>query len=193
MVGECSIAGVDYIKLQALSKEKIDRHPELDWYADASVNYNNISRIDTICKNNHIKWFATPFYPEAVEMLDPYVDMYKIDYSNRNNNEIIEKCARNKKVIVSEDSPNKIHHFNVQEIYCNPLHPTRLGDINFDMVKEMKGYSNHCMDPLAILKAKRLGAEYIEFHLTSDPNRFAMDNRVSMTFGQMREFMRWIK
>ena len=61
------------------------------------------------------------------------------------------------------------------------------------MVRTMKGYSNHCLDPLAILKAHRLGAEYIEFHVTADSSRFAIDNKVSFTMGQVEEIMKWIK
>ena len=42
MAGECKRVGVDYIKLQALSQEKLDRHPELSWYGDASVTENPV-------------------------------------------------------------------------------------------------------------------------------------------------------
>jgi len=195
MVQECKKNHIDYIKLQALSQEKIDRHPELAWYGDASVTRANISIIDTICKNNHMKWFCTPYYKESVEFLDDYVDMYKIRYDDRNNHEIISECLNTgKKIILSTDRP-MIENWpeNIHQIYCIPKYPTDYGELNFDMVRTMKGYSNHCLDPLAVLKAKRLGAEYIEFHLTSDSSKFSIDNKVSFNMGQLEEIMKWIK
>jgi len=193
MVKECSILGIDRVKFQCLSKWKIDRHPELDWYGDASVTKDNIEKIDRICHNHHIKWFATPYYKEAVDLLEPYVDMYKIRYGDRLNREIIDKCLHtHKKVIISTDRPIQSPDYT-HEIYCIPKYPTDFGEINFDMVRTMKGYSNHCLDPLAILKAHRLGAEYIEFHITSDSSKFTIDNKVSFNFGQLEEIMKWIK
>jgi len=194
MIKECKILGIDCIKLQALSKEKIARHTELDWYGNASVSEDNIEKINRICDEYDMKWFCTPFYPEAVDLLDPYVDMYKISYADRKNTNIIEKCMdTNKKIIISTDRPLYTGLKNFCEIYCIPQYPSTYGEINFDMIRTMKGYSNHCLDPLAVLKAKRVGAEYIEIHLTSDSSKFAMDNKVSFNFGQLEEIMKWIK
>ena len=196
MVMDCSIMGIDYVKFQCLSKWKIERHPELDWYREASVTRSNIDKIDRICHNKHIEWFATPYYPEAVEMLEPYVDMYKIRYDDRLNHEIIQKCfGTGKKTIISTDKPNIVPNEGklIHEIYCIPKYPTDYGELNFDMVRTMKGYSNHCLDPLAVLKAYRLGAEYIEFHVTSDSSKFTIDNKVSFNMGQVEEIMEWIK
>ena len=195
MVGECKKLGIDAVKFQALSKDKIDRHPELEWYEDASVTKDNVKEIDDLCGDNSMEWFATPYYKEAVEFLDQYVDMYKIRYDDRNNMRIIIPCLKTgKKVIISTDRPNPYYkNIKLHQIYCIPKYPVDYGELNFDMVRTMKGYSNHCLDPLAVLKAKRLGAEYIEFHVTSDSSKFAIDNKVSFNFGQLEEIMKWIK
>ena len=78
MAIRCARAGVSAIKLQALSPELLDRHPEWNWYRDASVTKDNIKAIDEHIKVCGLEWFATPCYPEAVELLDPYVKRYKI-------------------------------------------------------------------------------------------------------------------
>ena len=129
-----------------------------------------------------------------MDFLDDYVPFYKVSFAERNNTKLIDELlATGKKVIISTDKPMYDISKEIFQVYCVPNYPTSFGDINFDMIKDMRGYSNHCMDPLALLKAKRVGAEYIEFHMTADSSRFAMDNRVSFNFGQVEEIMEWIK
>ena len=190
MLKVCSDCGVDAVKFQSLSQWKIDRHPELDWYEKCSVTKENIGEISDICDNYSMDWFVTPFYPEAVDFLDEHVSMYKIAYADRNNTELIYKCQETgKPVYVSTD---RILDLSTYQIYCIPQYPTEYGSINFEMIAMMDGYSNHCMDPLAVLKAHRMGAGYIEIHITPDSSRFTMDNKVSYNLGQLEEIMEWI-
>ena len=194
MLQVCKKSGLATVKFQSLSKEKIDRHPELDWYGKASVTEDNVEKINDICHACGLVWFCTPFYKEAVDFLDDYVPFYKVSFAERNNTKLIDELlATGKKVIISTDKPMYDISKEIFQVYCVPNYPTSFGDINFDMIKDMRGYSNHCMDPLALLKAKRVGAEYIEFHMTADSSRFAMDNKVSFNFGQVEEIMKWIK
>ena len=192
MLKVCSDSGFGAVKFQSLSQWKMERHPELDWYYKCSVTKDNISKISNICDEYSMEWFVTPFYKEAVDFLDEYVPYYKIAYADNKNTELIDRCLdTGKNVILSTDRPLDISG-NITQIYCIPQYPTDYGSINFDMIRTMKGYSNHCMDPLALLKAKRIGANYIEFHITSDSSRFTIDNKVSYNFGQIEEIMEWI-
>jgi len=194
MLQVCSDSKIDYVKFQALSDWKINRHPELDWYKDCTVTKDNIEEISETCESYNMKWFVTPFYPEAVDFLDEYVDIYKIAHADRDNLKLIQKCClTDKTVYVSTDRIIDNSNPQIKQIYCIPQYPTDYGSVNFEMIPLMDGYSNHCMDPLAILKAKRMGAEYIEFHITPDSSRFTMDNKVSFTLGQVEEIMEWIK
>ena len=61
------------------------------------------------------------------------------------------------------------------------------------MIKLMPGFSCHCLDPLALLKAVRYGAKYLEFHLTDNKDDFAIDNKVSFSYSQMEEMITWIR
>ena len=193
MLKVCSDCGVDAVKFQALSKELIDRHPELKWYCDASVTEDNVERIDTACKQYDMEWFCTPCYPEAVDWLNEWVIKWKIRHADRNNTELIQTCFDTEKTVYISTDRVMAFNSNVKQIYCIPQYPTDYGSINFEMIKSMDGYSNHCMDPLAILKAHRMGADYIEIHITPDSSRFAIDNKVSYNFGQLEEIMKWIK
>ena len=193
MIRELKEMKIDYVKFQSLSDEKIARHPELNYYKKASINENNIMDIDEVCLHNKMNWFCTPYFSDAVKFLDQYIPFFKIPYSERNNDDLINKCLETgKSVYLAVDRPrNKIP--NTKQIYCIPNYPTRFGEINFDMIKLMDGYSNHCLDPLAILKAKRYGAKYIEFHVSADLGKFSVDNKVSFDLAQTKEMMRWLK
>lgn len=196
MVGILSSLGVDAIKLQALSEELIDRHEELSWYRNASVNEDNVEFIDNMIRDYDMDWFCTPTYEEAVNFLDPFVERWKIRHADRERFDIIEECVKTgKDIFISTDRPMKAleKYEKVKQIYCIPKYPTTFGEINFDMIKKLKGYSNHCLDPLAPLKAVKMGAEYLEIHVTDDPNRFALDNKVSFNYSQVKEIVEWVR
>jgi len=196
MIDKCAQADVDAIKLQVLSPELIKRHPEWNWYKKATITERNIGLIDNICEGYKIEWFCTPTYPECIDFINPYVDLWKIRHADRLNEHLVTSVLNtNKKVIISSDRP--IEKYNgdkqIHQIYCIPKYPTDWGELNFDMIKLMPGFSNHCLDPLALLKAVRMGAEYLEFHLTDSRDDFAIDNKVSFSYSQMMEFMTWIR
>jgi len=194
MVTKCHWAGVDAVKFQALSIELINRHPEWDWYHHASITVDNIDTIDKICKEIGMEWFCTPCYPEAVVWLDMYVKRWKIRHADNTKSSILEKCiATKKEIIVSVSRENAVIGQSpyVKQVYCIPKYPTTLGELNFDMLKILKGYSNHCLDVTALYMAYRYNLDYLEFHLTDSSDSFAIDNKVSLTYPQMEEFCKW--
>jgi len=194
MALRCHRAGVSAVKLQALSQDLLDRHPEWDWYSNASVTPENIQEIDDNMQACGMEWFVTPCYAQAVDFIDPYVKRFKIRSADNKNQAIFDACRNTgKKIYCSVDRPPVGKMQNVVDyIYCIPKYPTEFGELNFDMIKLLKGYSNHCLDPLACLKAVRYGAEYLEFHLTDNKDDFAIDNKVSFSYSQMEEIMKWI-
>jgi len=196
MVYRCKLAGMDCIKFQALSKELILRHPELSWYSSASITVENVDKVDTICRHYDIEWFCTPTYPNAVKFLDPLVIKWKIRHADNQRKDIIDAClATDKPVYISVSRPDDIDYKdkNIHKIYCIPKYPTDFGELNFDMIRQVEGYSNHCLDPLAVLRAIRYKAKYVEFHITSNIGSFTIDNKVSFTLEQMKEIMKWVR
>jgi len=59
MVNRCKKAGVDAVKFQALSDDLINRHPEWDWYSNASIQPTNIQQVSDVCTHYGIEWFCT--------------------------------------------------------------------------------------------------------------------------------------
>ncbi len=194
MLVKCHWAGVDAVKFQALSDELINRHPEWDWYHHASVTPENVDTIDKMCKEIGMEWFCTPCYPEAVTWLAPYVKRWKIRHADNKDQTLIRECRNTGNIVyVSVDRPPTTKLDSINYIYCIPKYPTTLGELNFDMLKILKGYSNHCLDVTALYKAYRYGIDYLEFHLTDSSDDFAIDNKVSLTYLQMEEFCKWRK
>jgi len=193
MVQRCKKAGVDAVKFQALSDDLINRHTEWNWYGNSSIQPANVQQVSDICTHYGIEWFCTPCYPQAVDFLDVYVKRWKIRSADNTRMDIINKCINTRKPIILSTA-RKIESYNddmIKQIYCIPKYPTTLGELNFDMLKILKGYSNHCLDVTALYKAMRYGIDYLEFHLSDSSDEFAIDNKVSLTYTQMDEFCKW--
>lgn len=199
MCRKAQMSGCNAVKFQALSQPLIDRHPEWDWYEGSSISPKNVDFVKRIVEDMGLDFFVTPTYAEAVVWLTPFVNMFKIRHADRNDESIVAACVNSgKKVILSTDRPIDIYyegnlHKYIKQIYCIPKYPTEYGELNFSMIKLLPGYSNHCLNPLAIIKAVRHGAKYIEYHLTDNRDDFAIDNKVSMSYGEMDEVNRWIR
>jgi len=195
MVDKCMKAGCNAVKFQALSKELLARHPEWSWYSKASVCEDNIDMICRVCEGYGIDFMCTPTYPEAVGFLNEYVETWKIRHADRLNEHIVTPALNTgKKLVVSSDRPIQeyLQNEQIHQIYCVPKYPTDYGELNFDMIKLMPGFSNHCLNPLAILKAIKYGAKYIEFHVSDNKDEFAIDNKVSFSYPEVREILGWI-
>ena len=193
LVKYCKTIGINAVKLQALSPEILARHEELPSYSKSSVNSTNIKAIDKICKKHHMEWYCTPTYPEAVDFLEPYVNMYKIRSADTENKNLCDMVYNTgKKVLVSSLKPLKFDDKRIINLYCIPKYPTQFQDHNFNLMRKFDGFSNHCLNPMAILKAVMLGAKYIEFHITPTKDMFIIDNHVSYTPEEATEIMRWI-
>lgn len=194
MIQQCKENKIDAVKFQCLSDKLLERHSELNYYKNASLNPKNIEFVNELCKEYKIPWYATITDFTQVEMLCGYDTPAKIRCADSNNLELVEYVIEKfDKVFISSTYPLEIKNHKIVNLYCIPKYPTDFGEINFDMIKRMDGYSNHCLNPLAILRAVRMGASYLEFHLTNSKDEFSVDNKVAFTYNEMREFMTWIK
>lgn len=190
----CKKIGFDYVKFQSMKAEKIARHPELEYYEKSSITPDNIKRVDEICKRVGIEWYCTPTYIQAVDFLNPYVNIFKIAVSDSENDELKDKIfSTGKKVIISTQKPFKHSDKRIINLYCIPRYPTLYKDINFDLMRYFDGYSCHTPDFRAVLNAVYVGIEYLEIHITPGKEIFFLDNPVSFSITECYDLVRYAR
>lgn len=140
-----------------------------------------------------LKFSCTPFYLEAVDELEPYVDFYKIASYELLWHDLFKKCAKTGKPIVFSagmatldeikqtlDSIINEKSKEITILQCTSSYPTPINDANLSsldtMRKELReyndyfklsyGYSDHTALPPVILRAVyHFNATVVEFHL----------------------------
>ena len=141
------------------------------------------------CVENQIQFSCTPFYLEAVDELEPYVDFYKIASYELLWDGLLSACVRTgKPVILSTGMATmpEIEHAvnllrtsgcdNLTLLHCTSAYPTSYGEANLSAIETIRnatgchvGWSDHTVDPGVIHRAiHRWGASAVEFHLDLD-------------------------
>ena len=204
MIKKAKEVGCDAVKFQAFEEQQAKGHPESNRLLKSSISRNNIEQINQLAKKIGIEWFCTPMYPDAVDLLNPFVNRFKIrerDGANLVQNNIttlIDRILKTKtEVIVSSNvSPTISHEYknpNIKWLYCVPKYPCNLEDLDFRQIKEFDGYSNHCPNIIATITAAILGAKIIEIHITSDKTKNFVDNNVSFDYADLELLVKQIR
>lgn len=194
LLQSCKRMGVDAVKFQCLSDKLIKRHTELPYYRDASISENNIKEVNELCKKYDMEWYCTVTEPSQVHLLNPYVNKFKIRRADSTNKLLKNECFETgKTVLVSSHLPQNTDAARVISLYCPKKYPLEYNEINFEMIKRMDGFSNHCQNALAIFRAVEFGASFIEVHLTPSKDLFLLDNPLSFTVNELNEIVKWIR
>ena len=204
MMHESSNSGFSLVKFQAFKAELVANHPQASRVFRSSITPENINIINSIANDVGIEWFCTPMYEDAILFLDPFVNRYKIrEYDGKtllsnNSTNMFTKLLETKKEIMisSEISPHNCKFYDNDQIkwlYCVPKHPCKLSDIDFSLLKNFDGFSNHCPDISVPLQIIDLDLEILEIHITSDKNMDFVDNNVSFDYSSMKKIAKHVK
>jgi N-acetylneuraminate synthase len=137
------------------------------------------------CKEKGIQFSCTPFYLDAVNELEPYVDFYKIASYELLWDELLVACAHSgKPVIISTGMANldEIEHAvevlrnnNCEPtvLHCTSAYPAPYQEANLSAIETIRksvgcevGWSDHTVDPGVVHRAiHKWDAKVIEFHL----------------------------
>lgn len=200
MMENAKNVGFNAVKFQAFLPDMVKDHPESARLVKSSISKENISQIDKLAKSVGIEWFATPMYKEAVYLLEPFVNKFKIrefdgrEIVNGNSTEIFEEIKKTGKEIIisSQKSPKNTKFYNdpkIKWLYCIPEYPCTLEKINFENLDDFNGFSNHTSHFLAPLMAVILGSKIIEIHITSDKTKNFVDNNVSFDYSEAKNLI----
>lgn len=186
--------------------------PVAEVYADASLPWEWTPSLKAECDAVGIDYFSTPYDLEAVDLLDPFVDVFKIGSGDITWPELMDKVAsKGKPVLLATgassigDVQRAMHtlgRWNVPVglMQCNTNYTGSLGNfrhIHLNVLKTYRamypwavlGLSDHTPGHAAVLGAVALGARVIEKHFTDDNRRPGPDHPFSMTPQTWREMV----
>ncbi len=204
MMEEAKKAGCNAVKFQAFNEEVLKDNPLKNRLMKTAISTENVEEINSIAENVGIEWYCTPMYHQAIDFLEPFVNRYKVRnmdsevlHGNKTS-KLFDKLTNSGKelIISSEKNPKKLEYYqdkNIKWLYVIPKYPCELEDIDFSMIKDYDGYSNHCLNIIAPITAAILGANMIEVHTTLNKKDDYVDNSVSFDCDDLSQLVSSIR
>lgn len=181
-------------------------------YQEASLPWEWTKPLKSECDKTGIDYFTTPYDFEAVDMLAPYVSMYKIGSGDITWPEMLQKIAIKGKPVMLATGASSIGDVQraVQTILginkqlvlmqCNTNYTGSLENfkhIHLNVLRTFRimyadvvlGLSDHTPGHATVLGAVALGASVIEKHFTDDTSREGPDHPFSMNPVNWREMV----
>jgi N-acetylneuraminate synthase len=189
---ECSGVKFQLFKIDELfAKEALDCFSELKERKQWELNPDFIPEIARACKRNNIKFICTPFYLDAVKILEPYVDAFKIASYEILWQDLLINCAKTKKpMIISTGMATMDEVKNAVKVvfesgckdltllHCTSNYPTLPKDCNLRSIETMRqnlpknikfGWSDHSVNFGVIHRAiHKFDVSMVEFHMDLD-------------------------
>jgi len=181
-------------------------------YDDATVPWQWTAILKQECEACGIDYFSTPYDLEAVDMLDPYVELYKIGSGDITWPEMLRKVASKGKPVLLATGASDISDVirAVEEILkvndqvvlmqCNTNYTGSTENFRHIHLRVLESYrrlfpsavlglSDHTPGHATTLGAVALGARVIEKHFTDDNRREGPDHPFSMNPRTWREMV----
>ncbi len=214
LILNCKNAGADAVKFQIWRAEDLYEKDHLEWknIVKSELSFKKIKILKIYCDSIGIEFFASVFYPEAVDFLESIkVKRYKIasrtcTLKDPYSIETIEKIGTtrkptiismgmggNKKIIKQKIIKNK-----EQFCYCISKYPTKITEINWKNAIKYDGFSDHTLGSTAPLiftvlhKQKGTKNIFIEKHV-KNKNSKGPDASSSMTTEKFKEMISAIR
>ena len=157
-----------------------------------------IPELAELTQKLELNFCCTPFYLEAVNLLEPFVSFYKIGSYELLWFDIFKKCGDTGKPVVFSTGMATMAEVeralfwllntrttNITLLHCNSAYPTPLEDSNLAGINKIKkmansvnkpenveikvGYSDHTVSPAVMYRAAHhYNLDLIEFHLDLD-------------------------
>lgn len=187
-----------------LSHQKTWGKNVFEVYEEAAIPEDWTKELKFYADSVDIDYFTSPYDFESVDMVDVFVDMYKIGSGDITWTEMIEYIAKKGKPVMiatgaSDFSDVKramdiLYKYtnNIVLMQCNTNYtasPENFRYINLNVLKKYReefpdvvlGLSDHTPGSTTVLGARVLGASVFEKHFTDNNNRKGPDHKFSMT------------
>lgn len=197
----------DQISHQAAWKKSV-----YETYEDASLPFDWAEKLKAKCDEVGIEYFTSPYDFESVDLVAPFVNVYKIGSGDITWLEIIEYIAKKGKPVIlatgASDMEDVVRAMDVlgkftQDIVlmqCNTNYTASKENFNFINLNVLKnfqqkfpgvilGLSDHTPGHATVLGAIALGARVFEKHFTDDNLREGPDHKFAMNPESWREMV----
>ena len=186
----CKIVKFQLFRVESLfSSEALRAKPDLLRRKDWELPLGFLPYLLERCRSRGIGFSCTPFYLEAVQELEPYVDLYKIASYELLWDELLATCAKTGKPVVLSTGMATIleiqHAVDVLKrngcseptlLHCTSAYPTPFSEANLAAIETIRhetgcnvGWSDHTVEPGVIHRAvHRWGVSMVEFHIDLD-------------------------
>ena len=198
-----SQTGFENLKTQMSHQEKWKKSV-FEVYQDASIPWEWTEALKQECDQAGIDYFSTPYDIGAVDMLNPFVSVYKIGSGDITWLEMLEKVASMQKPVILATGASNIgdvqlavktiraRNSQIVLMQCNTNYTGSLENFRHIHLNVLQTYhtmfpdvilglSDHTPGPTTTLGAVTLGARVIEKHFTDDTSREGPDHPFSMT------------
>ena len=191
-IEQSAAIGCDAVKFQLFktemlfSKEVFESNPETIKRKQWELSIEFLPVLSQRCKEKGIQFSCTPFYIDAVDELDEYVDFYKVASYELLWDDLIVACVKTGKPLILSTgmaTMDEIRHAveitnrngcqNLTLLHCTSAYPTPYEEANLAAIETLRnefgckvGWSDHTVDSGVINRAiNRWGAEVVEFHM----------------------------
>jgi sialic acid synthase SpsE len=199
MIRQAAKAGANAVKFQAYNSEQaqiagISQHLEKIRLMPVDIQY-----LYYRCQQHEIEFICTPFYLNAVVMLNPYVSRWKIRYKDRNNLDLIALCKNTGKdmLISADNNTSRFTNDCFKYLYCIPDYPPKTDWNIVNLVKGFGGFSCHFPNwKIPWYVCKQMDLDYLEVHVRLDKYEGGWcppDQRVSISMKELRQLCKELK
>ncbi len=181
-------------------------------YEDCSIEEDWTIRLKEKCDEVGIEYMTSPYHLGAVDLVDPYVNAYKIGSGDITFLQILQYIADKKKPVILATGASTLEDVDraVKAIVklneklillqCNTNYTAAADNFKYSNLNVLKTYSilypelilglsDHTPGHAAVLVSIALGARVIEKHFTDDNNRYGPDHGFSMNPSSWKEMV----
>lgn len=198
MIRDCAWAGADAVKFQMYNEEQIKDAPDYSFLRHIMITPDKVAYLYWRCQYHGIEFMCTPMYPGAVDILNPYVERWKVRYDDRENIDIIGRIfdvdKTGKEILISSPEVPKIREWgHIKYLYCVREYPPRKGH-GLDDIKGFDGVSCHWPNIDIARYFVKNGARYLEMHVKDEDEDYCpVDNNVSITICELKKLIDWMR
>ncbi len=174
---------IDQLFAPEILKKNSDISKRSEW--ELPIEY--LPLLSERCHKQGVAFGCTPFDIEAVRILEPYVDFFKIASYELLWHDLISACCTTQKPLIlstgmatmieikeAVEVSNKYGCSDLSLLHCISGYPTPLDQCNLAAIKTLRestnvkqiGWSDHSVSPIVLNRAiNHWGASIVEFHL----------------------------